>query len=122
MVSIKVPLLVLLSLVQLSLGLLHDGLHLCGNLVGPHVLPSTYKHINRPAWELPKGPHSWWLAIALSIGRIQTQFQSPQNLAPIIRWQAVLSQHAPDDLFNSVVCSLRLPISLGVVDRGEYCT
>ena len=36
MVGINVSFLVLSSLLQLLLGLLHDGLHLCGNLVSPH--------------------------------------------------------------------------------------
>ena len=122
MVRIKVPLLVLLSLLQLFLGLLHDGLHLCGNLISPHVLPSTHKDINRQAWELPKGPQRWWCTSALSIGRIQPKFQSPYDLAPMIRWEAVLSQHAPDCLPNGAVGSLCLSISLGVVIRGEHCT
>lgn len=41
MVGIKVPLLVLLSLLQLLLGLLQDDLYLHGNLISPHILPST---------------------------------------------------------------------------------
>ena len=122
MVAIEVLLLVLLCLLQLSFGLLHDGLHLCGHLVNTHMLPSTHKDINRQSWELPKGPQGGWCASALSIGRIQSQFQSPQDLAPVIRWEAVLSQHAPDGLFYGVVGYLRLPISLGVVGRGEHCT
>ena len=71
MVGVKVPFLVLLSLLQLLLGFLHDVLHLCGNLISPHVLPITHKDINRQAWKLSKGPQRWWLASALSIGRIQ---------------------------------------------------
>ena len=77
MVGIKVPLLVLLTLLQLLPGLFYDCLYLCGNLIGPHMLPITHKHINMQAWEIPKGPQSWWLATALSIGRIETQFQCP---------------------------------------------
>ena len=67
------------------------------------MLPCTHKDINRQTWELPKSPQSWWLASALGVGRIQTQFSSPQNLASIIRWKAVLSQHAPNCLFNHAV-------------------
>ena len=71
MVGIKVPFLVLLSLLELLLGLSHHVLHLRGNLISPHMLPSTHKNINRQAWELPKGPQRWWCASALCIGRIQ---------------------------------------------------
>ena len=122
MVGIKIPLLVLLSLLKLLPGLLHDVLHLHGKFISPHVLPSARKDINRQAWELPKGLQRWWLASALCIGRIQPQFQSFHNLAPIIRWKAVLSQHLPNGLFNGAMGSLWLPISLGVVGRGEHCT
>ena len=93
-------------------GFLHDGLYLRSNLVSPHVLPSTHKDITRQAWELPKGPQRWWLARALSIGRVQSQFEIPHNLAPIIRWKTMLSQQAPDCLFNGAVGSLCLPINL----------
>ena len=65
MVGINVPFLVLLSLLQLLLGLLHDVLHLHGNFISPRVLPSTHKDINRQAWELPKGLQHWWCASAL---------------------------------------------------------
>ena len=113
MVGIEVPLLVLLCLFHLLLGLLHDGLHLRGNLISPHVLPNTHEDINRQMWELPKGPQRWWFASTLSIGRIQAQFQCPHNLAPIIRWKAVLGKHATDCLLNGAVGSLCLSISLG---------
>ena len=86
MVGVKVRLLVLLSLLQLLLCLFHDSLHLSGNLVIPHMLPTTHKHINRQAWELPKGPQSWWSASALSISKNQTQLQIPHHFALIIRW------------------------------------
>ena len=122
MVGIKVLLLVLLCFLQLFLGLLHDGLHLRGNLISPYVLLSTNKDINRQSWQLPKGTQRWWFASALCIGGIQTQLQGPHNLAPIIRWKTVLRQHAPDWLLNGVVGSLCLTISLGMVIRGEHCT
>ena len=49
MVGIKVPFLVLLSLLELLFGLLHDVLHLHGDLISPHVLPITHKDMNRQA-------------------------------------------------------------------------
>ena len=71
MVGVEVPLLVLLCLLQLSLGLLHDGLHLRSHLVNAHMLPSTHQDINRQSWELPKGPQGGWCASALSTGGVQ---------------------------------------------------
>ena len=83
------------------------------------TMASTGKRGSSPD---PKDPQSWLLASALCISGIQTQFQSPHKLAPIIRWKAVLSPHAPDCLFNGGVGSLSLSISLGVLGREEHFT
>ena len=89
--AVKVPLLVLLRLQQVSLGSLKQVLDMQDKVSRPSVATSLNHHIQLLAWQLPNGKVYGNLPSTLSNGRIDSKLNISQQLTPPIFRQVSFS-------------------------------
>ena len=113
--TVKVPLLVLLRLQQVSLGSLKQVLDMQDKVSSPSMATSLDHHIKWRAWQLPNGKFCGNLPSTLSNGRVDGKLNISQQFTPLLFRHVSLSQQTSEGLLRGAMHSLSSSISLWVV-------